>query len=292
MYEACDKGEQMLKLMYITNNPNVARIAQEAGVERIMVDMEYIGKDERQEKFGTPQSHYTFEDVQNIRKVLDRAELVVRCNPIHMGVEGYPDSDLETKRILDLGADIIMLPYFKSPEEVRKHIDYVNGRAKVYLLVETSQAVDHLDEILEIPGIDEIHIGLNDLSICYGKKFLFEVLADGTVEKICRKISEKGIPYGIGGVGAPDGKNRAVDCKIPAEMLIREYHRLQSSSVILSRAFCNTARIADLEEIRNIFETGVRNIRAVEQECVDSKVDYNANRALLQHRVEGIAAGI
>ena len=37
-----------LKLMYITNNPDVARIAEEAGVDRIFVDMEYIGKADRQ----------------------------------------------------------------------------------------------------------------------------------------------------------------------------------------------------------------------------------------------------
>ena len=29
-----------LKLMYITNNPKVAKIAEEAGVDRIFVDME------------------------------------------------------------------------------------------------------------------------------------------------------------------------------------------------------------------------------------------------------------
>ena len=33
-----------LTLMYITNNPRVAEIAQEAGVNRVWVDMEYIGK--------------------------------------------------------------------------------------------------------------------------------------------------------------------------------------------------------------------------------------------------------
>ena len=38
-----------LKLMYITNNPAVARIAEEAGVDRIFVDMEYIGKADARE---------------------------------------------------------------------------------------------------------------------------------------------------------------------------------------------------------------------------------------------------
>ena len=37
-----------LKLMYITNRPDVAAIAERNGVDRIFVDMEYIGKAERQ----------------------------------------------------------------------------------------------------------------------------------------------------------------------------------------------------------------------------------------------------
>lgn len=37
-----------LKLMYITNSEDVAHIAEEAGVDRIFVDMEYIGKTDRQ----------------------------------------------------------------------------------------------------------------------------------------------------------------------------------------------------------------------------------------------------
>ena len=282
----------MLKLMYITNNPDVAKIAQDAGVERIMVDMEYIGKDERQRKFGTPQNRHTFEDVKNIRKVVDKSQLVVRCNPIHSGVADYPDSRIETERIINLGADVIMLPYFKSPEEVREHISYVNGRAKIYLLVETSQAVDHLDEILEIPGIDEIHIGLNDLGICYRKKFLFEVLTDGTVDKICDKIHQKGIPYGIGGIGAPGKPFCVRGHMVPAEVLIREQYRLKSSGVILSRAFCNTAMIKDLDEIKNIFDNGTKNIRNVEQECIAGGVDYTANRELLQRMVAEIASSI
>jgi 2-keto-3-deoxy-L-rhamnonate aldolase RhmA len=278
--------------MYITNNPDVAGIAQDAGVDRIMVDMEYIGKDERQKKFGTPQNRHTFGDVRAVRRVVDRAELVVRCNPIHSGVAGYPDSQMETERIINLGADIIMLPYFKSPEEVREHISYVDGRAKVYLLVETSQAVDHLDEILEIPGIDEIHIGLNDLGICYNKKYLFEVLTDGTVDRICDKIRRKGIPYGIGGVGVPGKPFCVSEHMVPAEMLVREQYRLSSSGVILSRAFCNTAKTQDLDEIRDIFEHGVANIRKVEKECLEGGVDYAANRQRLQQMVAEIVSKI
>ena len=36
------EGKQMLKLMYITNDPAVARIAVDAGVDRIFIDMEVL----------------------------------------------------------------------------------------------------------------------------------------------------------------------------------------------------------------------------------------------------------
>ena len=49
----------MLKLMFITKNPDVALIAEKAGVERIFVDLEYIGKALRQGGMDTVQNHHT-----------------------------------------------------------------------------------------------------------------------------------------------------------------------------------------------------------------------------------------
>ena len=46
----------MLNLMYITKHPEIARIAEEAGVDWIFVDMEFIGKDCRQGGLDTVQN--------------------------------------------------------------------------------------------------------------------------------------------------------------------------------------------------------------------------------------------
>ena len=51
-------------------------------------------------------------------------------------------------------------------------------------------------DILNINGIDEVFIGLNDLSLGYGISFMFQLLIDGTVEGLCEKFKKKGIPYG------------------------------------------------------------------------------------------------
>lgn len=238
----------MLKLFYITNNPQIAIIAQKANVDRIFVDMEYIGKDIRQGGLDTVKNHHTVEDVKNIRCVLTKSELLVRVNPI------YDGSKQEIDSVIEAGADIVMLPMWKTPQEVELFINLVNGRAKVMLLLETDEARLCLDDVLKLKGIDEIHIGLNDLHLSQGKKFLFELLVDSTVDEIAQKISKKGIPFGFGGVGKVNNGDL-----LPAENILAEHYRLGSSMVILSRAFCNTTNgVDDFESLEKSFAQGVK----------------------------------
>ena len=250
-----------LKMMYITKDPEIARIAEEAGVDRIWVDLEYIGKASRQGGLDTVQSHHTIEDIKVIHAAINRAELQVRVNPIHDATAEYGDSRSEIEAAIAAGADRLMLPYFKTVEEVETFLSLVGGRVRNNLLVETPEAVERIDEILALPGIDEIHIGLNDLSLGYGKPFLFDLLADGTVERLCLKCREAGIPYGFGGVAS---LGRGL---LPAEYVIREHYRLGSTRVILSRSFCNRELNADLDEGRIAFTSRMRQIRAFEREC-------------------------
>lgn len=271
-----------LKLMYITNNPTIAHIAEDAGVDRIFVDMEYIGKADRQGGMDTVQSHHTVEDIKAIRKVIKKADVMVRVNPIHNASAEYSSSETEINEAIEAGADIVMLPYFKTVEEVTEFIGYVDHRARTLLLLETPEAVNSIDEILKIDGIDEIHIGLNDLSLGYRKKFMFELLADGTVEKLCLKFKLKGIPYGFGGIAAI-GKG-----ELPAEYIIKEHYRLGSTCAILSRSFCNAAKISDIEEIRSLFKNGVYAIREQERECEEHARYFRENEHLVVDMVKNI----
>lgn len=252
----------MLKLFYITSNPDIARIAQEAGVDRIFVDMEYIGKDERQPNMDTVKNHHTVEDVKNIRRVLDKSELLVRVNPIN------DNSKNEINGVINAGADVVMLPMWKTPQEVENFVKLVNGRATTMLLLETEEARLCLDDVLRLDGIDEIHIGLNDLHLSQGKHFLFELTTDGTLDEIATKIKAKGIPFGFGGVGRVFQGDM-----LPAENILAEHYRLGSSMVILSRAFCNTYRDVNLDETRAYFIEGVKANRDYEEklsQCVQA----------------------
>ena len=275
-----------LKLMYITNRPDVALIAEHAGVDRIFVDMEYIGKAARQGGMDSVQNHHTVEDVKNLRAVLTQAQLLVRVNPIHEATKECDSSETEIDQVVAAGADIVMLPYFKSVGEVECFLRSVGGRARTMLLLETQEAVEQLDEILSLPGIDEIHIGINDLSLGYGKKFMFELLADGTVERVCQKIERTGIPYGFGGIAAIGTGT------LPAEAILKEHYRLGSSMVILSRSFCNVVPDMDLAYVKEKFETGVGCMRAFEEEVEIHSRYFEENQNLVKNCVEQIVGMI
>lgn len=267
-----------LKFMYITNSPEIAQIAESAGVDRIFVDMEYIGKSDRQGGMDTVQSHHTLEDIKKVSKAIKKAELLVRVNPIHEATDKYISSKEEIDKAIENGAQILMLPYFKTVEEVKTFIEIVAGRVKVMPLLETPEAVECIDEILKL-DIDEILIGLNDLSLGYGKKFMFELLVDGTVESLCNKFKGKGIPYGFGGIAAL-GKGM-----LPAERIITEHYRLGSSRVILSRSFCDVNKIKHLGEISSIFMEGIREIREYEK-----KVAFH--RDFFTNNIEEVKKGV
>ena len=274
-----------LKLMYITNHPQIAQIAESSGVDRIFVDMEYIGKADRQGGLDSVKNHHTVEDVRRMKQAVESAEVLVRVNPIHEATSEYTSSEQEINEVIRAGADIIMLPYITSVKQVEDFIRYVGGRVKTMPLIETPESAEAIDEILEIDGIDEIYIGLNDLSLGYHKKFMFELLADGTVEGLCLKCKLKGIPYGFGGV-ASLGKGM-----LPSEYVIREHYRLGSTCAILSRSFCNVDKVKHIGIISSTFIDGVKAIRELEEEC-ESKISYfRENEREVAERVSQICEG-
>ena len=270
--------------MYITNKPAVAEIAEQAGVDWIFLDMEFIGKDARQGGLDTVQNHHTVKDVANIKAAVKKAKVLVRVNPIHEAFPDYPSSKDEIDATIKAGADIVMLPFFKTVEEVKQFISYVDGRAKTLLLMETVEAANLVDEILEVPGIDMIHLGLNDMHLELGMKFMFELLANGTVEKLGKKIEAKGIPFGFGGIATLDGG------ALPGSMVLKEHVRLGSSMVIVSRSFCNTDVVTDLNEVKRIFDTGISGLRALEKEASQADAAYlEENRKAVVAAVNKIA---
>lgn len=270
-----------LSLMYITNNPEVALIAEKVGVERIWVDLETLGKKERQKNMNAVLSNHTIEDVRAIAKVLTKSELLVRVNPWHVG------SSDEIEAVIAAGAERIMLPMWKTPEEVDLFLKTVNKRVRTTVLLETKEAAECLDAVLENPLIDEVHIGLNDLHLSYGLTFLFEPLANGTVESLCKKCRAKGVPFGFGGIA------KIGEGLLPAERIVMEHYRQGSTRAILSRTFCNAEEVGDQETIDRVFSIEINRLRDYEATlgAVDAET-YEENKRIVTQIVEQIVQKI
>ena len=263
-----------MKLMYITNDVSVAKIAQKYGVDRIWVDLETEGKEERQKHQDSVKSHHTVEDVARLSGIVDTAELLVRINP------WSERSPAEIGRVIAAGADMIMLPMWKTPEEVRAFLDAVAGRVKTTLLLETKEAAECVDEVLAMGGFDEIHIGLNDLHLSYGLTFMFELLTNGTVEMLCKKFAGSGIPYGFGGIAGIGGG------MLPAEKILMEHYRLGSDRAILSRSFCDAEKETDVE---GVFAARLQELREFEATLpAMTEQELLENKTVVREKVEQI----
>ena len=271
----------MLNLMYITNRPDVALVAQKYGVDRVWVDLETRGKELRQKGLNSVKSQHTVDDIRAIKPLLTTSEMLVRIN------SWYDGSPAEIESVIEAGADIIMLPYWKTAKEVENFIKAVNGHCKTTLLLETKEAVDCIDDILKMGGFDEIHIGLNDLHLSYGMTFMFELLADGTVEKLCQKFKDAGIPYGFGGIAK-------LGCgMLPAEKVILEHYRLGSTRAILSRSFCDCSKIENIADIEKVFSENMKSLRDYESSLSSvTQEDWAKNKAEVAKAVDEIVATI
>lgn len=270
-----------MRLLYITNDPVVGQIAQRAGVDWIFVDIEYRGKKERQSNRDTVISAHTLEDVKAMRPVISTSKLMVRINP--MG----DWSDEEIASVLDAGADIVMLPFFFTAAEVSSFVSKVGGRAQTCLLLETLEAIEVLDEILAIPGIDFVHVGLNDIHIARGTTFMFEFLADGGVDEIARKLRNAGITFGFGGMARIGG------LLPPAERILAEHFRVGSTGVILSRSFCHPSQATGTVSFEAMFTSEVAKIRDQERFLSEADAGFlERNRLQVIEEVAAVVAQI
>lgn len=270
-----------LELMYITNSPAVALVAEKNGVDRVWIDLETLGKEERQKNMNSVKSHHTVHDVETVANVLTKAECMVRINPWN------EKSIEEIEKVISAGADRIMLPMWKSAAEADAFLEAVNNRVATTLLLETKEAAECLDAVVRHPLIGEIHIGLNDLHLSYGLTFMFELLSNGTVEKLCEKMKSAGVNYGFGGVA------RIGEGMLPAERIIMEHYRLGSSRAILSRSFCNTEQITDIAEVEKVFFENMKILREYEKTMASkSERDFSQNKSTVADDVARVVAKI
>ncbi len=263
-------------LMILAADPLSAIEAQNAGVDRIFYDLEWIGKNERQHGRNTVKSDNKIDDIPAVRKVLTTSQLLVRTNPIHAYTQ------IEVDKAIEYGADILMLPMVVDQHDAEQYVDMIGGRAKVCIMIETAAAMARLDKILAVPGVDEVFIGLNDLHISMGLTFMFELLSDGLVEYIANKCNAVGMPFGFGGIA------RIGEGDLPSDNILGEHVRLGSTSVILSRTFKGVVGVdKNAREIDLTEEVAKVRARMVDIEKWD-KQQHDENRRSIAKSVDAI----
>lgn len=236
----------MIELLQITNDPALARRCDALPGMRLFVDLEVNGKAERQAGRNTFISTHRLEDVGRIKSQLKQSRLMVRVNPLHAGTSGELDA------VLAQGADWVMLPMFHSPDELQTFSRLVAGRAPIVALLETAGALQSLDDWVGTPGLCEVFVGLNDLHLSLGCRFMFEPLAQGVLDRVAARVQRQGLRFGFGGIARlDDGLLRGRD-------VLGEHLRLGSSSVILSRTFRSAENAV-------MFEDEIAAMRAAEE---------------------------
>jgi hypothetical protein len=205
----------------------VAARADAAGIDRVGLDLERLGKAERQRGLGTWVSPHTEADLAALAPVLRRAALFARVNPLN------PDSPREIEAVIALGARVLMLPMVATGAEAARFVDLVGGRARVVLLVERREALATVGGLAAVPGVDEIHVGLNDLALSLGLANRWLLLAGERLAVAAAAVRDAGKRFGFGGIGAVDD----VTQPIPTDLVYAEYARLEATAALVARAF-------------------------------------------------------
>ncbi|MFP5373223.1 MAG: hypothetical protein ACLGI3_21120, partial [Actinomycetes bacterium] len=142
-----------------------------AGAAGIVVDWERRGKARRQLGEGTQINADTPADLTRMRNATP-GRLLCRIN-------GYgPWTAQEVDEAVGRGADEILLPMVRTPEQVDRTLDLVDGRCGLGILIETQDAVDDAGAFARRP-LSRIYVGLNDLRIDRRSTELFRPLVDG-----------------------------------------------------------------------------------------------------------------
>jgi hypothetical protein len=190
----------------------------------VVVDWERRGKVARQAGVDTEINADTPEDLAAVRAATP-GRVLCRVN------RWSPWTAAEIDLAVDLGADEVLLPMVRRPQEVDAALDVVAGRCGLGILIETTEAVRSVDALVARP-LARVYVGLNDLTIDRGGGPLFLALVDGTVDRVAGAVTGAGIPFGVAGLTLPEA-GRPVPCRL----LVGALARVGASFTFLRRSF-------------------------------------------------------
>ncbi len=215
-------------LTLVTDDPDLAAEADAAGVERIGIDIERLGKAGRQADHPQARiSDHVLEDLARLGPVLRRARLFCRLDPPHAG------TGEQVERALGEGARVLMLPYFADAADAARFVERVDGRAETVVLVETAAAAWRIELLALLDGLDEVMVGLNDLSWNMRIGNRFSLLASPLIQAMSAAVRGAGKRFSVGGLGRWDDTS----LESPPDLIYAQYPRLQAQGAWLARSF-------------------------------------------------------
>lgn len=242
-----------------------------AGATGVVVDWERRGKGRRQAGVDTQINADTPEDLGAVRAAT--GGLVV-CRVNRWSRWTPAEIDLA----VGLGADEILLPMVRRPEEVDAALEAVDGRCGLGILVETTDAVRCAGALVDRP-LSRLYVGLNDLMIDRGGGPLFLALVDGTVDRVAAAAAGAGIPFGVAGLTRPEAGS-----PVPCRLVLGALARVGADFTFLRRSFWADTAGCDLgTEVPRIAAAAAEACRRLPHEVAGDHAALAAAVALLRH---------
>ena len=201
------RGEQLMGTLLSLPSPEIAEIMSMVGFDWLFIDLEH--------------GPHGFMELQRILQAMKPG-----CSPL-VRVPELSESNI--KKVLDIGAEGVIVPKVNTAEEAQRAVayakyptqgvrgvgaarahgyglnfkDYVekaNEATLVVIQIEHFEGVNHIEEIVKVPGIDVIFIGPYDLSASFGVAGQVEhPLVKVAIDKVEKACAKAGIPMGYFG---------------------------------------------------------------------------------------------
>ena len=248
------------------NSINLAKaVDHNDEIDSFFIDLEIIGKEKRQKNRNTLISYHEITDISKVRSFLNKTTLGVRTNPI------YENIKKEINECISMGAEVLMLPMFRTIEEINYYIELVNGRSQIDLLFETPESLRLINQI-PYKDIRFIHFGINDLSIALNYKLIFEMYIDQNLFSATDYLIKNNLVFGIGGVGAIGS------LPISPELIFSAAITHGAKRIILSRSFISKldfnnishSLTNNLDSLNNLY----KNLKSFPDNKIEEKFNF------------------
>lgn len=202
-----ENGEKLIGTLLSLPSPEIAEIMSMVGFDWLFIDLEH--------------GPHGFMELQRmLQAVKSGCGALVRVPEI---------GESNIKKVLDIGAEGIIVPKVNSAEEAQRIVSYAkyptqgvrgvgaarahgyglnfkeylekaNAETLIVIQIEHFEGVNNISEILEVKGIDVIFIGPYDLSASFGVTGQVEhPLVKVAIEKVEKACTKAGIPMGYFG---------------------------------------------------------------------------------------------